>query len=63
MVQTSNLLERIIKRENMTDAYKRVVSNIESHWIDGMIVDQSNHIYGTTGNGLKANCWREQSTP
>lgn len=37
---TSNMLEQILGRENMTEAYKRVVANRGSHGIDGMGVDE-----------------------
>jgi RNA-directed DNA polymerase len=37
---TSNMLEQILSRENMTEAYKRVVANRGSHGIDGMGVDE-----------------------
>jgi len=37
---TSNMLEQILGRENMTKAYKRVVANKGSHGIDGMGVDE-----------------------
>ena len=40
LVQTSNLLEAILERDNMMRAYNRVVSNKGSHGIDGMTVDQ-----------------------
>lgn len=35
-----NLLERILHRENMNNAYKRVKSNKGSHGVDGMKVDE-----------------------
>ncbi|MGF7431930.1 group II intron reverse transcriptase/maturase [Thermoanaerobacterium thermosaccharolyticum] len=37
---TSNLLEMILDRENMKEAYKRVVANKGSHGVDGMEVDE-----------------------
>jgi group II intron reverse transcriptase/maturase len=40
MVCTSNLLEWILERENMKQAYEKVVSNKGSHGIDKMTVDQ-----------------------
>lgn len=36
----NNLLERILDRENMNAAYKRVKSNKGSHGVDGMKVDE-----------------------
>lgn len=36
IIDTSNLLERILDRENMFKALKRVVSNKGSHGVDGM---------------------------
>lgn len=35
-----NLLERILERENLNSAYKRVKSNKGSHGVDGMKVDE-----------------------
>lgn len=40
LVNTSNLLERILSRENMLKALKRVVANKGSHGVDGMRVDE-----------------------
>ena len=40
VVSTSNLLEWILGRENMTDAYEKVMANKGSHGIDNMTVDQ-----------------------
>jgi len=40
LIYTSNLLEWILERENMTKAYERVVDNKGSHGIDNMTVDQ-----------------------
>jgi group II intron reverse transcriptase/maturase len=37
---TSNMLAQILGRENMTEAYKRVVTNKGSHGVDGMKVDE-----------------------
>lgn len=37
---TSNLLDRILARENMLKAMKRVVANKGSHDVDGMKVDE-----------------------
>jgi len=37
---TSNLLEKILDRNNMNLAYKRVKSNKGSHGVDGMTVDE-----------------------
>ncbi|MGF7401451.1 group II intron reverse transcriptase/maturase, partial [Thermoanaerobacterium thermosaccharolyticum] len=37
---TSNMLEMILERENMKEAYKRVVANKGSHGVDGMEVDE-----------------------
>lgn len=36
IIDTSNLLERILSRQNMFEALKRVVSNKGSHGVDGM---------------------------
>lgn len=35
-----NLLERILQRDNIKEAYERVVSNKGSHGVDGMTVDE-----------------------
>ena len=40
LIYTSNLLEWILERENMTRAYEQVVGNKGSHGIDNMPVDQ-----------------------
>jgi group II intron reverse transcriptase/maturase len=37
---TENLLERIVHRDNMNEALKRVIKNKGSHGIDGMQVDE-----------------------
>jgi len=37
---TSSLLERILARDNMTQAMKRVIANKGSHGVDGMRVDE-----------------------
>ena len=37
---TDNLLERIVHRDNMNEAVKRVIKNKGSHGIDGMQVDE-----------------------
>jgi group II intron reverse transcriptase/maturase len=37
---TSNLLEKILDRDNMNKAYKRVKANKGSHGVDGMTVDE-----------------------
>jgi len=37
---TNNLLERILARDNMLKAMKRVVANKGSHGVDGMKVDE-----------------------
>lgn len=39
-IETSNLLERIIARENMILAMKRVIKNKGSHGVDGMRCDE-----------------------
>jgi retron-type reverse transcriptase len=36
----NDLLGRIISRDNLNRAYKRVKANKGSHWIDGMKVDE-----------------------
>lgn len=40
LVDTSSLLERILARENMLIAMKRVIANKGSHGVDGMRVDE-----------------------
>jgi len=40
LLYTSNLLEMVLERENMTAAFKRVLENKGSHGIDNMTVDQ-----------------------
>lgn len=39
-IETSNLLEKILARENMTLAMKRVIKNDGSHGVDGMRCDE-----------------------
>ncbi len=39
-VYTSNLLEKILHRDNMNEAFKRVVKNKGSHGIDGLTTDE-----------------------
>lgn len=36
IIETSNLLDKILSRQNMFEALKRVVSNKGSHGVDGM---------------------------
>ena len=43
-IETSHLLERILARENMILAMKRVIKNKGSHGVDGMGCDEL-HIY------------------
>lgn len=40
LTETSNLLERILTRENMIDAMKRVIANKGSHGVDNMRYDE-----------------------
>ena len=39
-VYTSNLLKRIIHKDNMYEAFKRVKKNKGSHGIDGLSIDE-----------------------
>jgi group II intron reverse transcriptase/maturase len=39
-VYTSNLLEKILHKDNMNEAFKRVVKNKGSHGIDGLTTDE-----------------------
>ena len=48
-----NLLERIVERNNMNNAYKRVKSNKGSHGIDGMKVDELLHYLKEDGDQLR----------
>ena len=47
------LLERIVERNNMNNAYKRVKSNKGSHGIDGMKVDELLHYLKEDGDQLR----------
>lgn len=40
LTETSNLLERILSRQNMIDAMKRVIANKGSHGVDGIKYDE-----------------------
>ena len=40
MIDTSNLLEKILARENMILAMDRVIKNKGSHGVDGMKADE-----------------------
>lgn len=37
---SSDLLERILSKDNMNNAYKKVKANKGSHGVDGMTVDE-----------------------
>jgi retron-type reverse transcriptase len=56
---TGNLLERILDRDNMNKAYKRVKANKGSHGVDGMTADEllqylkQNDEWCGTGNGRR----------
>jgi len=39
-VYANNLMEKILARDNMNQAYKQVVRNKGKHGIDGMMVDE-----------------------
>ena len=39
-VYANNLMEKILAKDNMNQAYKRVVRNKGKHGIDGMTVDE-----------------------
>ena len=47
------LLEKILDRDNMNIAYKRVKSNKGKHGIDGMTVDELSHFLKENGDQIK----------
>lgn len=49
----SDLLEKILSRDNMNSAYKRVKANKGSHGIDGMTVDELLQYLKEHGQGLR----------
>jgi RNA-directed DNA polymerase len=52
-VNTSNLLEKVLDRENLNHAYKRVKKNDGSHGVDGMKVDELLPYLKQHGESLK----------
>ena len=52
-VDTSRLLEKVIDRENLNQAYKRVVKNGGSHGVDGMNVEALLPYLKETGESLR----------
>jgi RNA-directed DNA polymerase len=52
-VNTSNLLEKVLDRENLNSAYKRVKKNDGSHGVDGMKVDELLPYLKQHGENLK----------
>ncbi len=52
-VDTSRLLEKVIDRENLNHAYKRVVKNGGSHGVDGMNVEALLPYLKETGESLR----------
>ena len=52
-VDTSRLLEEVIDRENLNQAYKRVVKNGGSHGVDGMKVEALLPYLKQTGESLR----------
>ncbi len=52
-VDTSNLLEQVLNRENLNLAYKRVKKNDGSHGVDGMKVDELLRYLKQYGESLK----------
>lgn len=52
-VDTSSLLEKVIERENLNQAYKRVVKNGGSHGVDGMEVEALLPYLKQTGESLR----------
>ena len=46
---TSSLLEKVLERDNMLLALKRVISNKGSHGVDGMKIDELESISRNTG--------------
>jgi group II intron reverse transcriptase/maturase len=49
----SDLLEQILSRDNMNNAYKRVKANKGSHGVDGMTVDELLHYLKEHGQELR----------
>ena len=52
-VNTSSLLEKVLNRENLNSAYKRVKKNDGSHGVDGMKVDELLPYLKQHGENLK----------
>ena len=52
-VYASNLMEKILAKDNMNEAYKRVVRNKGKHGIDGMTVDELLPYLKENGNQLR----------
>ena len=58
-VDTSRLLEKVIDRDNLNHAYKRVMKNGGSHGVDGMKVENCCRILKQTRRKPRdSNCWK-----
>ena len=55
---TSTMLEKVLTRENLNRAYKRVVKNGGSPGVDGMTVEELLPYSETTRRKPQAACWR-----
>jgi RNA-directed DNA polymerase len=60
---TEGLLERILDRDNMNKAYKRVKSNKGKHGIDGMTVDELLPFLKENGNQIRQDILEGKYTP
>ena len=56
-VYANNLMEKILARDNMNQAYRQVVRNKGKHGIDGMTVDELLPYLKEHGNQLRKEYW------
>ena len=62
-VYADNLMEKILAKDNMNQAYKQVVRNKGKHGIDGMTVDELLPYLKENGNQLRKDILRGKYKP
>ena len=56
-------MEAVVRRENVTAVYQRVVRNGGAPGVDGVTVDELKRIAKRTGTGSVRNCWTAATSP
>lgn len=62
-VYANNLMEKILAKDNMNQAYRRVVRNKGKHGIDGMTVDELLPYLKENGNQLRKDILKGRYKP